>query len=75
MIYRDIFLETNLSERYNDGLVPAPKSDSEPKRLRPPAWRPTPAQVTLARGALKKNLLILAFILLLIASLVEWLAR
>lgn len=68
-------METNLSERYNDGLVPAPKSVAEPRRLRPPAWRPTPAQVTLARGTLKKNLLILAFILLLIASLVEWLAR
>lgn len=68
-------METNLSERYNDGLVPAPKSDAEPRRLRPPAWRPTLAQVTLARGALKKNLLILAFILLLIGSLVEWLVR
>lgn len=68
-------METNLSERYNDGLVPAPKSDGEPRRLRPPAWRPTPAQVALARGALKKNLLILAFILLLIGSLVEWLTQ
>ena len=67
-------MDKDLSERYNDGLIPAPQLGAEARRLRPPAWRPTPAQVQVARASLKKNLLILAAIVLLIGSFVEWLA-
>jgi hypothetical protein len=66
-------MEQNLSERYNDGLVPAPKLDVDPRRLRPPAWLPGSAQLQTARRTLKRNLLILAGIIILIGTLVEWL--
>jgi hypothetical protein len=68
-------MEKDISERYNDGLVPAPKLDGDPKRLRPPAWLPSAAQVKYARGRLKLNLLIITAIVILIGSIADWLTR
>ncbi len=68
-------MQPDLTERYNDGVVPTPRLEAEPRRLRPPAWMPTPAQAYLARHSMKRNLLLLAFILLLFGALAEWLAR
>ncbi len=67
--------DNNLSERYNDGLAPAPKLPVQPKRLRPPAWLPNAAQVKYARGRLKLNLLIITAIVILIGSIADWLTR
>ena len=63
------FLEPDLSERYNDGLVPQPELAGEPPaRLQRPAWQPTAAQVQAAHAQSKRSLIILA--LLAIACLV-----
>lgn len=67
--------DNNLSERYNDGLAPAPKLSVQPKRLRPPAWLPSAAQVKYARGRLKLNLLIITAIVILFGSIADWLTR
>jgi hypothetical protein len=78
MLYpaRIILLKPDLSERYNDGLVPAPDAPGEPHRLRPPAWKPTPARVDLARKRLGLNLSILALLvcacLLIFALALGW---
>jgi hypothetical protein len=61
-------LEPDLSERYNDGLVPPPDLAGEPARLQRPAWQPTSAQVEAARRQLGRGLVILA--LLIFACLV-----
>jgi hypothetical protein len=50
----------DLTNRYNDGLVPAPQPVYEALRLRRPLWIPTPAQMEAARKNLLRNLLILA---------------
>jgi hypothetical protein len=55
-------LEPDLSERYNDGLVPPPELAGEPPRLQRPAWQPTPAQVEAARKRLGLNIAILTFL-------------
>lgn len=68
-------MEPDLTERYNDGLVPAPRLEAEPRRLRPPAWMPTPAQAQFARRNMKRNLLVITGILILIGSFIDWLAR
>ena len=56
-------MESDLSERYNDGLVPPPELAGEPGRLQRPAWQPTPAQVEAARKQLGRNVAILALII------------
>lgn len=68
-------MEPGLTERYNDGLVPAPRLEAEPRRLRPPAWMPTPAQAQFARRNTKRNLLVITGILILIGSFIDWLTR
>ncbi|GAB4489899.1 MAG: hypothetical protein Fur0016_07040 [Anaerolineales bacterium] len=68
-------MQPDLTERYNDGVVPAPRLEAEPRRLRPPAWMPTPAQAQFARRTLKRNLLVITGILILIGSLINWLTR
>jgi len=68
--------DTDLSERYNDGLIPRPENLEEPPRLPYPAWRPTAAQVESARQGLGRNLAILAVLvcgcLLVLAQLLGW---
>jgi hypothetical protein len=53
----------DLSERYNDGLVPPPELTAEPARLQRPAWQPTPAQVEAARKRLGLSLAILTLLI------------
>jgi hypothetical protein len=66
----------DLSERYNDGLVPSPELAAEPVRLQRPAWQPTPAQVEAARKRLGLSLAILALLvcacLLVFALALGW---
>jgi len=63
------FLEPDLSERYNDGLVPQPiQAGEQPARLQRPAWQPTPAQVAAAHAQATRSIIILA--LLAVACLV-----
>jgi len=54
-------LESDLSESYNYGIVPPPNIDSEPARLHPPLWQPTPAQVQAARPQVLHSAAILLF--------------
>jgi hypothetical protein len=62
-------LEPDLSERYNDGLVPQPKVAGEPPaRLQRPAWQPTAAQVEAAHAQSTRSIIIL--VLLAVACLV-----
>lgn len=56
-------MEPDLSERYNDGLVPPPELTGESPRLQRPAWQPTPAQVEAARGRLGLSLAVLAVLI------------
>jgi hypothetical protein len=56
-------MDSNLTDRYNAGLVPPPQPDSEALRLPRPNWIPTPAQVETARQTLRRNLLILALVM------------
>lgn len=56
--------QTNLTDRYNQGLIVPPAPDErEPGRLPYPAWRPTQAQVDAARKNLRRDLLVLWLIL------------
>ena len=57
-------MEFDLSERYNDGLVPPPELAGEPapEQLQHPSWQPTPAQVEAARKGLGLTLAILALL-------------
>jgi hypothetical protein len=68
--------DAHLSERYNDGLIPPPENPEEPARLPYPAWRPTAAQVEAAHKGLRRDLVILALIilacLLVLALLLGW---
>ncbi len=69
-------MESGLSERYNDGLVPPPELAEEPDRLQRPTWQPTPAQVEAARKGLWVSLAILALLvcacLVIFALLLGW---
>jgi hypothetical protein len=56
-------LEPDLSERYNDGLVPPPELADEPARLQRPAWQPTPAQIEAARKQLGVSVAILVLLI------------
>jgi hypothetical protein len=67
-------MDTDLTECYNDGLIASPHLEADAKRLRPPGWRPTTAQVQLARAEAKKCLLLLAVIIGLLGLIAEWLA-
>lgn len=57
-------MESELSERYNAGLVPPPNLAGElaPTQVQHPAWQPTPALVEAARQQLSWNLAILALV-------------
>jgi len=55
-------LDSDLSERYNAGLVPPPELAGAPSRLQYPDWRPTPAQVETARKRVRLSLLGLAML-------------
>lgn len=68
-------MQPDLTERYNDGVVPAPRLEAELRRLRPPAWMPTPTQAQFARRNLKRNLLVISGILILMGTLIDWLTR
>ena len=59
---QDTSLDTDLSERYNDGLVPAPQLSGESARLQRPAWQPTPEHIQVARGRLIWSLAVLALL-------------
>ena len=65
-------MESDLSERYNDGLVPPPDLAGEPARLQRPSWQPTPAQVEAARRLLARNLIILTLLLCGLALALGW---
>ncbi len=56
-------VDNNLSERYNDGLVPPPDLAGEPARLLRPVWQPTPAQVQVANGRLVWSIAALALLI------------
>ncbi len=55
-------MDNDLTNRYNEGLVPAPNPVSDHYRLRRPGWIPTPAQVDAARKSLARNLVIGALV-------------
>ena len=55
-------MDNDLSERYNDGLVPAPQLSAELARLQRPAWQPTPEQLQAARGRLVRSLAVIALL-------------
>ena len=57
-----VSLELDLSERYNDGLVPAPDLASEPARPGRPAWQPNAAQLQMARKQLSWSAAVLALL-------------
>jgi hypothetical protein len=69
-------LDSDLSERYNAGLVPPPELAGAPSRLQYPAWRPTPAEVEAARRQVRLSLLGLALLgtacCLTLALLLGW---
>ena len=69
-------MNSDLSERYNDGLVPQPELGGEPARLQRPPWQPTPAQVEDARKGLWVSLAVLALLvcacLVIFALLNRW---
>jgi hypothetical protein len=70
-------LEPDLSERFNDGVVPAPELEVvEPARLQPPDWQPTASQLETARKQYSRNILLLivlvGVVLLLIALAFGW---
>ena len=53
------FLEPDLSERYNDGLVPQPELAGEPPaRLQRPAWQPTAVQVEAAHAQSTRSIIL-----------------
>ena len=56
-------MQTDLSERFNDGVVPPPDMAFEPVRPLRPAWQPEPAQVAAARQQLSRSGLILGLLL------------
>ena len=68
--------ETDLTDRYNDGLVPPPEIKVTAGRLPYPDWRPTPAQVEAAHQNLTRDLVVLALLVLLcllgLALLLGW---
>ncbi len=64
-------MDIDLSARYNDGLVPAPRLDEEPAPLQSPAWQPTPVQVAAARKQLAWSIVIVA-ILIILALASSW---
>ena len=77
ILNRMAFLEPDLSERYNDGLVPQPEVAGEPPaRLQRPAWQPTAAQVEAAHAQTTRSIIILGLLvvacLLLLALALGW---
>lgn len=63
-------MDEQLSEQYNDGVVPAPHVEMIPVRLQRPRWQPTAVQVQQAEEVLLRNALILGAILLGMALLI-----
>ncbi len=64
--------EDDLSQRYNEGLVPAPQMTLEPPRIPRPAWQPEAARVQAAWARLWRSSLLIGLILcalLLLAAL------
>jgi len=60
-----IDLEPELSDRYNNGIIPPPEQlAGEQLRLPRPAWQPTPIQAQIAR---KQLTIILVFLAVLLA--------
>jgi len=65
-----IALEPELSDRYNNGIIPPPEQAAgEPLRLQRPAWQPTPIQAQIARKQLIISLVVLAALLACIGLL------
>lgn len=63
-------MDPDLSERYNDGLAPPPDlaGGLAPAQVGRPAWKPTVAQVEMARRQLAVSLLVLLFLIGLCAA-------
>lgn len=57
-------LDPELSDRYNDGVVPPPHLAGEPVRLPRPDWQPTAVQVQAARRELLRNSILLVLVIL-----------
>jgi hypothetical protein len=66
-------MATDLSDRYNEGIVPAPNLPSDFPSLRAPTHRPTPEQVTAAHRQLGKALVILLLLSLFLCLGFYWL--
>ncbi len=64
-------MSSDLSERYNEGIVPLPALSADIPSLRPPTNQPTPEQVAQARTRLTAAIVALVAIsLVCLASLV-----
>jgi hypothetical protein len=59
----------DLTERYNEGIVPAPPVAPDRARLRRPNWIPTPARVQAARQTLLRYLLVLTLVFVAVSVL------
>ncbi|RPH59701.1 MAG: hypothetical protein EHM81_07710 [Chloroflexi bacterium] len=68
-------MESNLSERYNNGVVPPPELAEEPAPLQYPTWQPTPAQVETARKRLGLNIAIMALLVCACLSIIALIFR
>ena len=63
LTFRMIDLEPELSDRYNNGIIPPPEQMAgEQLRLQRPAWQPTPIQTQTARKQLAISLALLALL-------------
>jgi hypothetical protein len=63
LTFRKIDLEPELSDRYNNGIIPPPEQMAgEQLRLQRPVWKPTPIQVQIARKQLTIILALLALL-------------
>jgi hypothetical protein len=59
-------MATDLSDRYNEGIVPPPPLPTRFPNLRSPTHRPTPEESLAARAQLGVALMSLGFLLLLL---------
>jgi hypothetical protein len=69
-----ISVELDLSERYNEGLVPEPDLAVDPARMPRPAWQPTAIQVQAARKQLFWSASLLLLLIFACLFLSWWLS-
>ncbi len=63
-------MDINLTDRFNEGVVPEPKMSADIPKLSAPSHRPTPEQIADARSRLGQAIIIAGILMLFLMVII-----